>query len=200
MARSLLSRWRAEVSPATAAAGCPAPRSSSGNPWTARGARRIVALPAVATEVMVPAKKRRSPQEKKSLSYSRDRRNDCEYPKRSRRNIPRFKRRRHRAARRGQHQLLASTLATVDQDTQALVGERVMTPAPGKDFWARKWPDTQLGLQLARKLKRRADKDISAAQTEQARIAKVLRNTTIDPATSDPRSAHEARLGGIPAV
>jgi hypothetical protein len=151
-------------------------------------------LPAAAKEVMMSAKKRRSPQEKKSLSYSRDRRNTSEYPKSARRTSPRFKRRRHRAARRRQHQVLVSTLGTVDQDTQVLAGERVMTLALEKDYWGRKWPDEQLGLQVARKLRRRADKDISAARTEQARIAKVLRNTTIDLATSDPWSVIEARL------
>jgi hypothetical protein len=138
-----------------------------------------------AKEVMVPQKKRRSPQEKKSLSYSRDRRNSYgENDKSSRKNIARKKRRRHRAARRRQHQLLVSALGPADEDTQALAGERVMAPALGKSSWARKYPDEQLGLHVARKLKRRAGKDICAAQTEQARIAKVLRNTTIDLDTS----------------
>jgi hypothetical protein len=148
----------------------------------------MVTLPATAKEVMVPPKKRRSPQEKKSLSYSRDRRSTGEYNKSDRKNIPRKKRRRNRAARRRQHQLLASGLGPVDEETQALAGERVMTPALGKDFWSRKWPDEQLGLHVAQRLKRRADHDVCAAETERARITKVLRNTTIHPATSNPIS------------
>jgi hypothetical protein len=138
---------------------------------------------------MVPAKKRRSPQEKKSLSYSRDRRNcSRENDKSSRKNIARGKRRRLRAARRIQHQLLASAVGPVDEDTQALAGERAVTPVRGKSSWWRKSPDEQLGLHVARALKRRADMDISVAEIEQARIAKVLRNTTIDLATSYPVS------------
>jgi hypothetical protein len=137
----------------------------------------------------VPAKKRRSPQEKKSLSYSRDRRN-CygENDKSSRKNIARKKRRGSRAARRRETQLLASGLGRVDENTQALAGEHAMTPALGKNSCGRKWPDRQLGLHVARALKRRADRDVSAAPTEQARIAKVLRNTRIDLATSNPIS------------
>lgn len=137
----------------------------------------------------MPAKKRRSPQEKKRLSYSRDRRNSYgENDKGSRKNISRKKRRRHRAARRRDHQLLARALGPVDTGTgdagsQALAGERVMIPAHGKDSWGRKWPDEQLGHHVARALKRRADKDISAAATERVRIAKVLRNTAVDLAT-----------------
>lgn len=136
---------------------------------------------------MVPAKKRRSPREKKSLSYSRDRRN-CyrENDKGSRKEIPRFKRRRQRAARRSQHQLLSSALCLLDEDTQAQIGECVMTPALGKNSGYRKTPDEQLGHHVARALKRRADKDISAAQTEHARIAKVLHSTAIDMATGYP--------------
>lgn len=176
------------IQSAQPAAGASA-RGSRGrsNPSTAPGADRIVTLLATAKEVMVPPKKRRSPQEKKSLAYSRDRRN-CygENDKSSRKNVPRKKRRRHRAARR--RQLLASALCPVDEETVALAGERVVTPALVKDFWARKFADQQLGLHVARALKRRADQDISAAQTEQARIARVLRSTTIDLATSNPMS------------
>jgi hypothetical protein len=135
--------------------------------------------------VIVPAKKRRSPQEKKSLSYSRDRRN-CygENDKGSRKDIARGKRRRHRAARRGQHQLLGAALGTVDEDTQGLVGERLVTTAPSRASWWRKAPDEQLGHHVARALQRRVDLGVSAAQTERARIAKVLRNTAPDQATA----------------
>jgi hypothetical protein len=129
----------------------------------------------------VPAKKRRSPQEKKHLSYTRDRRNRYgENDKSSRKSIPRRKHLRHRAGRHHQRQLLAAALGPVDEDTAALVQDRVTRPRHGErgDRW-RKVPDEQLGLHVAASLKRRADKGISAAETEQARIAKVLRNTQI---------------------
>lgn len=135
----------------------------------------------------MPAKKRRSPREKKSLSCSRDRRN-CygENDKGSRKDIARWKRRRHRAARRGQHQILAAALGPVDEGTQGLVGERLVTAPPDRAFWWRKEPDEQLGHHVARALQRRADLGVSVAQTERARIAKVLRNTAPDRATAYP--------------
>jgi hypothetical protein len=129
----------------------------------------------------VPAKKRRSPQEKKHLSYTRDRRNRYgENDKSSRQSIARRKRLRHRASRHHERQLLAAALGPVGEDTAALVQERVTRPRHGErgDRW-RKVPDQQLGLHVAATLKRRADTGMSAAETEQARIAKVLRNTDI---------------------
>lgn len=129
----------------------------------------------------MPAKKRRSPQEKKHLSYTRDRRNRYgENDKSSRKSIPRHKRIQQRASRHRQRQLLAAALGPLDEDAAALVQDRVTRRRHGerKDGW-RKRPDEQLGLHVAATLKRRADKGISAAETEQARIVKVLRNTDI---------------------
>jgi hypothetical protein len=123
---------------------------------------------------------RRSPQEKKRLSYTRDRRNDYgENDKSSRRNIARNKRVRHRADRHHQRQLLAAAVGPVDEDTQALP-DRLTLPrrAQRGDRW-RKQPDVQLGLHIARALKRRAGQG-SSADTERERIRKVLRNTAID--------------------
>jgi hypothetical protein len=65
----------------------------------------------------VPARKRRSPQEKKRLSYSRDRRNYYgENDKSSRKNIARHKRRRHRAERHSVRQHLAAATGPADVD------------------------------------------------------------------------------------
>ncbi len=72
----------------------------------------------------VPARKRRSPQEKKRLSYSRDRRNYYgENDKSSRKNIARHKRRRHRAERHSVRQHLAAA-GPAGEDAGALVQDR----------------------------------------------------------------------------
>jgi hypothetical protein len=127
----------------------------------------------------VPAKKRRSPQEKKRLSYSRDRRNSYgENDKSSRKNVARNKRVRHHADRRGQNALLAAGTGPVDEDVEMLLDERV-TRRRRRDYW-RKCPDTPLGLHVASSLKRRVDRGMSAAGTERARIEIILRNTSID--------------------
>jgi hypothetical protein len=142
----------------------------------------------------MPAKKRRSPQEKKRLSYSRDRRN-CygENDKSSRKNIARNKRIRRRADRHHQRRSLAAAPGPVDKDTTALVEDRITRPRHGErgDRW-RKVPDEQLGLHVAARLKQRIDEDISAAGTEQARITKVLRSTAIDRAELRMRRARRA--------
>jgi hypothetical protein len=131
--------------------------------------------------VAVPAKKRRSPQEKKRLSYSKDRRNDYgENDKSSRRNIARSKRFGPRAERRFQHQELAAAVGPVDEEAEAIVHESVTRPRPGERASFRKWPDVQLGIYIARSLARRAQTDRSAAEIQQARIKKVVRNTAID--------------------
>jgi len=73
----------------------------------------------------VPAKKRRAPQEKKHLSYSRDRRNSGgENDKSSRRSIARGKRLQHRASRRRESTLLTAALGSVDEDSEALADEQ----------------------------------------------------------------------------
>jgi hypothetical protein len=122
--------------------------------------------------------KRRSPQEKKGLSYSKDRRNWYgENDKSSRKNIARNKRNRHRSERHRQQQL-AAALGPVDEVVETGVDERLARARRGSRW--RKFPDAQLGLYVAGKLAKRVDKGISAARTEQARIEKVLRNTEID--------------------
>ena len=124
-------------------------------------------------------KKRRSPQEKKRLSYSKDRRNWYgENDKSSRKNIARNKRNRHRSERHRAQQRLSAGLGPVDQVVEADLNER-LTRARRGSRW-RKFPDTQLGLYVAGALSRRVDKGISAAATERARIEKVRRNTRAD--------------------
>ncbi|MBS2961550.1 hypothetical protein KGA66_00730 [Actinocrinis puniceicyclus] len=124
-------------------------------------------------------KKRRSPQEKKRLSYSKDRRNTYgENDKSSRRNIARNKRNQHRSDRHREQQQLSAALGPVDEVVEAGFDER-LTRARRGSRW-RKFPDTQLGLYVASTLAVRARKGISIARTEQARIEKVRRNTEVD--------------------
>lgn len=123
--------------------------------------------------------KRRSPQEKKRLSYSKDRRNWYgENDKSSRKNIARNKRNRHRSERHRAQQQLSAALGAVDAGVEAELDER-LTRARRGSRW-RKCPDAQLGQYVVATLAARVDKGISAALTEQARIEKVRRNTRTD--------------------
>jgi hypothetical protein len=124
-------------------------------------------------------KKRLSPQEKKLLSYSKDRRNFYgENDKSSRKNIARNKRNRHRSERQRGQQQLSGALGMVDEGVETDLDDRLTRTRRGSRW--RKSPDEQLGLYVASRLKRRMDKGVSAAHTEQARIEKVRRNTRVD--------------------
>lgn len=123
--------------------------------------------------------KRKSPQEKKRLSYSKDRRNWYgENDKSSRKNIARNKRNRQRSERHGAQQQLSAAVGPVDESVEMALDERLARARRGNRW--RKSPDAQLGLYVADRLARRADKGISAPQTEQARIDKVRRSTEVD--------------------
>jgi hypothetical protein len=99
--------------------------------------------------------KRRTPAEKKRLSYERDHRNVYgENDKASRKSIPLRKRLRARADRRRASQALApGVLPSEIEDGDHLDAELV----PGRDSqrW-RKQPDAPLRQVVAKKLKRRA--------------------------------------------
>jgi hypothetical protein len=98
--------------------------------------------------------KRRSPQEKKDLSYERDGRNAYgENDKASRKAIPRRKRLRARATRRLANQQLPSNVADVPIE-QAEDIDRVIATAKQKYDW-RKKPDIPLRDWIARKRKLR---------------------------------------------
>ncbi|WP_067723227.1 hypothetical protein [Nocardia yamanashiensis] len=103
--------------------------------------------------------RRKSPQEKKALSYAKDRRNDYgENDKSSRRNIRRNKRFPHRADRHREHQTMGGALGPVDLERAE--GAEIAFRAE-KSRWIagrwRKWRDAPLGEVVARKLRRRAD-------------------------------------------
>ena len=122
--------------------------------------------------------KRRSPQEKKRLSYSKDRRNWYgENDKSSRKNIARNKRKFHRSERHRAQQELSAALGPVDEGIEAALDER-LTRARRGSRW-RKFPDAQLGLYVAGRLTKRAKKGISTPRAEQARIERVQRRTDV---------------------
>jgi hypothetical protein len=97
---------------------------------------------------------RRSPQEKKALSYARDRRNAYgESDKGSRKAIPLHKRLVSRANRHAARQQLSETGDRVASERAERVEERVQGAKP--KTW-RKWPDQPLGQILEQKRQRRA--------------------------------------------
>lgn len=93
--------------------------------------------------------KRRSPQEKKALSYAKDRRNVYgENDKSSRKNLPRKRARVHRANRHSAHQVLLEATGAVDADRSEAVEQRLQGRRPRR---FRKWPDLPLGEYLRSK-------------------------------------------------
>ncbi|MEV6773834.1 hypothetical protein AB0N05_34885 [Nocardia sp. NPDC051030] len=92
---------------------------------------------------------RRSPQEKKQLSYAKDGRNIYgENDKASRKNLPRKRARVHRANRHKAHEDLLNAIGPVDSEMSDTAEQRLRGRRP-KAF--RKMPDMPLGRYLIRK-------------------------------------------------
>ena len=97
----------------------------------------------------MPKKKRRSPAEKKALSYAKDRRNSYgENDKASRKSIPRSKAKGHRANRRKAARTL-DRIETLDQDEAALAENAITTDLDRLKRW-KKSPDQPLGDHIKR--------------------------------------------------
>ncbi|WP_354638938.1 hypothetical protein [Kitasatospora camelliae] len=97
----------------------------------------------------------KTPQEKKRLSYLKDRRNAYgENDKASRRNIPRARRARRHALRAAERQALARLTGQGGAADDA----GVPFARRGTGQW-RKWPDEPLAAAVARRLERRARQD-----------------------------------------
>ena len=91
----------------------------------------------------------KTPQEKKRLSYEKDRRNTYgENSKASRKGIPLAKARANRAERHTQDHVLATVVGLANSDELAAVENLVRATEPR--YW-RKEPDTPLGEVLDRK-------------------------------------------------
>lgn len=96
----------------------------------------------------------KTPLEKKSLSYQKDRRNNYgENSKASRKNIPLSKALAIRAERHSQDHLLLETLKANDDEQLALIENRVRSTKPRQ--W-QKSADKPLGEVLARRLLRKS--------------------------------------------
>jgi hypothetical protein len=94
----------------------------------------------------------KTPQEKKRLSYEKDRRNTYgENSKASRKGISSAKARANRVERHTQDHVLATAVGLANSDELAVVENRVRATPPRS--W-RKEPDTPLGEVLARKVYR----------------------------------------------
>jgi len=95
----------------------------------------------------------KTPQEKKLLSYAKDRRNTYgENSKASRKSIPLAKARSIRSERHAQDRLLSEAVRMAGDEAQSEVENRVRSTGP-RDW--RKSPDLPLAEALARKAKRR---------------------------------------------
>ncbi|MER7133432.1 hypothetical protein [Streptosporangium saharense] len=115
--------------------------------------------------------RRRSPQEKKRLSYAKDRRNDYgENDKSSRRNIRRNKQAPHRANRHHDHQILEAAIGVVDAQTGEDVEARLLVKR--RKAW-RKVPDAPLGEIVQGTLRIRISQGIDAPERGEARIRRV---------------------------
>ncbi|MBW6439025.1 hypothetical protein KZ829_35380 [Actinoplanes hulinensis] len=119
----------------------------------------------------------RSPQEKKALSYAKDRRNSYgENDKSSRRNIRRNKRTPNRADRHREHQLLAGATGLLAERVAERVEERLSAK---KSMWVtkrwRKCPDAPLGDVVASKLRRRARVGMHKPDAVEDRVDRIRR-------------------------
>ena len=95
----------------------------------------------------------KTPQEKKSLSYAKDRRNTFgENSKASRKGIPLAKARANRAERHAQENLLSAAVVATDEDDLSAVELQVRSTQPRQ--WT-KSPDQPLGEVLQRRARRK---------------------------------------------
>ncbi|WTX01156.1 hypothetical protein OG216_46635 (plasmid) [Streptomycetaceae bacterium NBC_01309] len=117
---------------------------------------------------------RRTPQEKKQLSYLKDRRNaHGENDKSSRKNIPRARRNRHHQLRRAEHLALRKLTAsggTLDES-------EVRFARPRTGSW-RKWAEFRLGDVVVYHLERRVERGGTDAAQSAAKTERILQVTS----------------------
>ena len=116
------------------------------------------------------SKPKRSPQDKKRLSYGKDRRNNFgESAKGSRKNIPRSKARDIRRERRGRNQALGSVLGstpgTANEDQQ--VAAEVAARTVKRRAW-RKSPDVPLREHIATQQRKKVTRSYRRAKRRSA--------------------------------
>lgn len=121
---------------------------------------------------------RRSPQEKKALSYAKDRRNDYgENDKSSRKNIRRNKRVPNRADRHREHQVLgiAAGVRIVDEVVEQAEAKLLAKRSMWMTKRWRKYRDAPLADIVENRLRRRIRLGIDDPGTAVARIERVRR-------------------------
>ena len=121
----------------------------------------------------MPPKPRKSPQQKKSESYAKDRRNTYgENAKASRKNLPRKKRRQVREERR-----LANTQVVADGgvDLEMVDLAEAKLLKKRKNAWKLKSPDTPLGEVIERKVRQRVRTGALAPETAAETLKRVRR-------------------------
>lgn len=124
--------------------------------------------------------RRRSPQEKKALSYAKDRRNLYgENDKSSRKNIRRNKRIPHRADRHRYHQGLAAAAgSSPDNELIERATERLNTEKSKRVTMCwHKHPDRPLAEALDYRLNRRTLLGINTPAATESRLARIRRRT-----------------------
>lgn len=125
---------------------------------------------------------RLTPQEKKRLSYAKDRRNNYgENDKSSRKNIRRNKRAPHRANRHHAHQVLGEAAGALAVDAADTAEQRLLAKRPKS--W-KKWPDMPLGDFVVGGLQRRLRLGIDDAASVAARIGRIRQRLRQPPAES----------------
>jgi hypothetical protein len=118
---------------------------------------------------------RRSPQEKKALSYSRDRRNDYgENDKSSRRNIRRGKQLGHRSNRHHEHRILRQASGGIpDAELAGCAETTLLGRRPSILF--RKFSDAPLGAVVIGTLRRRAERGFADHDRVEMLIERIRR-------------------------
>ncbi|WP_231500098.1 hypothetical protein [Saccharothrix sp. NRRL B-16314] len=117
---------------------------------------------------------RKTPQEKKRLSYAKDCRNAYgENDKSSRKNIPRSRQRAHRADRRRADQALRAAVGPADEVRADGAEQAVRTLRPA---WFRKCPDAPLGEVVESRLRRRAACGMGQEARSEARLGRLHRH------------------------
>ncbi|MFC5753535.1 hypothetical protein [Actinomadura rugatobispora] len=120
----------------------------------------------------------RTPQEKKRLSYLKDRRNLYgENHKSSRKNIPRNRRIRHRTERHRVRQTLGQARGVPDERHDDAVEQRLKEKRPANAQW-RKAPDTPLNEVIEYRLLRRVKDGNAAPDQAESRIRRIRRRIT----------------------
>ncbi|MGI8668496.1 MAG: hypothetical protein ACR2J3_01470 [Aridibacter sp.] len=143
--------------------------------------------------------KRKTPQEKKALSYAKDRRNNYgENDKSSRKNIPLSKSLQKRAYRKNANQILQNVKGETDIEDLEIVENEVKSMKKGN--W-KKYPDVPLGEIVKQKLEWR-EAHAGKGKTALKKVREILENLEVEvkQETGNRWIAKATNLSNIEAV